>query len=279
LSGISAEHTSASPHWQPGLSVPHVLKSLTPGVFVDCTPSNIRSGEQGLDYTRAALRSGWHVVTANKGPLVVDFRRLSNLARKNGVSLKFSAAAGAALPALDIGLHSLAGAEILSIEGILNGTTNFILTRMEEGVPYEEALREAQTKGIAEPNPELDVDGWDAAVKLLLIANSVLGIDLRLRDMKVRGISRISPGLLLRAKQEGRSLKLIAKIKRSRGFWRATVSPEIIDQSHPLFGVNGTNKGIAFLTDTMGSITVTGGKSDPRGAAAALLKDIIDIWA
>jgi len=273
------QNISHSPLWRPGHTVGSILKTAKPGVFVECTPSNIQTGEPGLGHIRAALKEAWHVVTANKGPLVIDFKGLRDLARRNHLVLKYSAAAAAALPTLDVGLYSLAGAEILSLEGILNGTSNYILTRMGEGTTYKEALREAQLKGIAEHNPALDVEGWDTAVKLLLIANSVLGLDLTLQDIKVEGITQIPSGLLKKAKHEGKTLKLIGRMTQAPGGWKAEVSPKVIDRSHPLFGVSGTNKGITFLTDTMGAVTVTGGKSDPRGAAAALLKDIIHIFS
>ena len=246
VSEIATVPIAANPHWNPGLTAKAVLRTVKPGVFVECTPSNIQTGEPGLGQIRAALKAGWHVVTANKGPLVVDLKGLKELAARSRLSLRFSAATAAALPTLDVGIYSLAGAEIQTIEGILNGTTNYILTRMGEGVGYEGALREAQDKGIAEHNPELDVEGMDTAVKLLLIADSVLGLDLNLRDVKVEGITRISPALLERAKQEGKALKLMGRMTYAAGRWKAEVSPEAIDCSHPLFGVSGTNKGITF---------------------------------
>jgi len=286
-SGISSEsfpdapgrNWASSPLWKPGLTAESVLRTVQPGILVECTPSNIQTGEPGLGHIRTALEAGWHVVTANKGPLVVDFKGLQALARRNHLVLKYSAATAAALPTLDVGRYSLAGAEIRTIEGVLNGTSNYILTRMGEGAEYKAALREAQEKGIAEHNPELDIEGWDTAMKLLLIANSVLGLDLTLKDIKVEGITHIPAGRLKRAKQTGKAVKLIGTIIRVGGDWEAEVSPKTIDRSHPLFGVTGTNKGITFLTDTMGSVTVTGGKSDPRGAASALLKDIIHIFS
>ena len=192
--------------------------------------------------------------------------------------MRFSGATAAALPALDVGLFSLAGTEILSIEGILNGTSNFILTRMGEGVTYEKALEEARAKGIAEHNPALDVEGWDTASKLLLIGNSALGLSLSLVDIKVQGITAIPPALIESSRKEGRTIKLIGKISRRGTDWDAEVTPIAIAPGHPLSGVDGTNKGITFQTDTMGAVTVTGGKSDPRGAAAALLKDIIQTY-
>jgi homoserine dehydrogenase len=268
----------AQADWRPGLTVNDVLEKGAKGVFVECIPSNIRTGEPGLGYIRTALKAGWHVVTAGKGPLLVDFKGLRRLARVKHLSLEFSAASAAALPTVDVGTYSLAGAEVLSIEGILNGTTNYILTKMGEGVSYEDALREAQSRGIAEPDPALDVEGWDTAVKILLIANSVLGLDLTLDDVHVEGILEMRPVRLKRARQQGKALKLIGRIHHKAGRWRAEVGPVSIDRTHPLFGVSGTNKGITFETDTMGFVTLTGGKSDPRGAAAALLKDIIHIY-
>jgi homoserine dehydrogenase len=209
---------------------------------------------------------------------VVDLKGLRDLAGRYHVYLKYSAATAAALPTLDVALYSLAGAQILSVEGILNGTTNFILTRMGEGSSYSEALKEAQEKGIAEHDPRLDVEGWDTAVKLMLIGNSALGLDLTLGDIKVEGITSIAPGQPLRVKHEGNAIKLIGQLIRSGGRWEASVAPRVIARPHPLFAVVGTNKGVSYTTDTMGTLTITGGKSDPRGAAAALLKDIIHIF-
>jgi homoserine dehydrogenase len=275
---LPIELSPAGSRWSPGLAAEAVLKADRPGVFVECTPSNIRTGEPGLGHVRAALKAGWHVVTANKGPLAVDFKGLRSLAYANQRHLKFSAATAAALPTLDVGLYSLAGADVLSIEGILNGTTNYVLTKMGEGISYKQALKGAQDRGIAEPNPALDVEGWDTAVKLLLIGNFVLGLDLTLADIKVEGITGIRPELWRSAREEGKAVKLIGRIARTGTRWEAAVAPELVAAAHPLFGVSGTNKGITFLTDTMGSVTVSGGKSDPRGAAAALLKDIIHIF-
>ncbi len=267
-----------SPDWRQGLELSSVLESLKPGVLVECTPTDIKSGEPGLSYINDALDHGWQVVTANKGPLVVDFSGLCRKAKENQVALKFSGATAAALPTLDVALYSLSGAEISRIEGILNGTTNHILTRMKQGESYHEALKEAQSQGIAEPDPSLDVAGWDTASKILIISNAVLHANFSLDDVRVQGIEKIPAELLNQGREKDRALKLLGRLSKKAGKFQLEVALTIIDNSHPLFGVDGTNKGIVFYTDTMDSITVTGGKSDPRGTGASLLKDIINIY-
>ncbi len=267
-----------SPDWRQDLELSSVLESLKPGVLVECTPTNIKTGEPGLSYMNAALERAWHVVTANKGPLVIDFDGLSRRAQENQVALKFSGATAAALPTLDVALYSLSGSEISRIEGILNGTTNHILTRMMKGGSYHEALEEAQSQGIAEPDPSLDVGGWDTASKILIISNAVLQTNFSMDDVSVQGIEEIPVELLDQGREKGKALKLLGTLSKKDKEFQIEVALTIIDDSHPLFGVDGTNKGIVFYTDTMDSITVTGGKSDPIGTGASLLKDIINIY-
>ena len=269
-----------NPAWKAGLKFPEILAAAEPGCLVECTPSDLKTGEPGLGYMTRALDRRWNVVAASKGALVVAFKKLRWMASRGRLALKFSAATAAALPTLDIGLFSLAGAEIQDIQGILNGTSNYVLTRMEEGKPYREALREAQVRGIAEPDPSLDVGGWDTAAKILLIANAALDLDYGLDDVAVEGLEGTTPRALKKARTEGRVLKLLGTCSRASagGPWRLTVKPQALTAAHPLAGVSGTTKGITFRTDTMGAITVTGGGSSPRATGAALLKDIINIY-
>jgi homoserine dehydrogenase len=266
-----------NPFWKPGRILEEALESHEAGILADCTPSNIETGEPGLLFVHRALDRGWHVVTASKGALVVDYANLRHKAEKNRLSLGLSGATAAALPALDVALYCLAGTEIHRIEGILNGTTNYILTRMIDGADYEKALEEAQRKGIAEPDPSQDLEGWDTAAKILIITNAVFRTEFVLDDVCVEGITHISSGLLQEAKKKSKSLKLVGSFHKDKGIPKLEARLYSLDPSHPLYGVNDTQKGITFLTDTMNSVTVTGGKSDPKGAAAALLKDIINI--
>ena len=261
------------------LSGKEVLSSIPADLLVETTPTNIQDGEPAMTHIRTALTHGRHVVTAAKGPLVLRYKELKELAQKSKVKMMISAATAAALPTLDVGLSCLAGTEVLTAEGILNGTTNYILTRMyEEGTPYKDALAEAQKMGVAEPDPSLDVEGRDTANKILLIANEVFQAGLSLKDIPVEGITRVTPEDIQRAKKEGKVIKLIGKVERKDGNVVASVAPLALTKEHPLASVRGTEKAISYLTDTMDRVTVSGGKSNPLGAAAAILKDIIRIY-
>jgi len=263
--------------WKPKSDLSEVLEKHSPGVLVDCTPSLRNTGEPGLSYLQKAFERGWHGVTANKSPLVYGFPEIKQAAEKYGVRLKISGATAAALPAADMILHSLAGTEIQKIEGILNGTSNYILTRMGEGLHFKNALAEAQAKGIAEPDPAQDIEGWDTAYKILILANVFFQAGLRLEDVFLKGLNdRLEKDPDFNKDREG--YKLLGRCEKEKGSIRIEVKPIRLDKDHPLYSIKGTEKGILFLTDTMGRVVVTGGKSDPTGAAAALLKDIIGIY-
>jgi homoserine dehydrogenase len=266
------------PGWKEDRRLADVIENYAPGVLVECTPTESYTGGAGLDYIRLALDKGWHVVTANKGPLVVDFFGLMERARLKDRCLKISGATAAALPTLDVALYALAGTEIVRMEGILNGTANYILTRIGEGSDYLTALSEAQKKGITETDPAKDVQGWDTAFKVLLLTNAIFDLSFSLQDVKVEGISEIDPGFIRDCREKGEKLKLLGRMEKKEDRFILEVKLLSLDGSHPLYNVDNTEKGITFETDTMSSVTVIGGKSDPQGTAAALLKDIINIY-
>ena len=273
--GGFAGHPGLKADWR-GLDL---VRSAQADVLIETTPTEVRTGEPALSHIREALGRGIHVVSANKGPFIRAYRELTGLAREKNAVLKISAAAAAALPTIDVAETCLAGAEILRVEGVLNGTTNFILTRMRtDGQSYEEALAESQALGIAETDPTLDVEGFDTANKLALITNVCMGADLRPEDVERTGIAGMSLGEVERASAAGKIMRLVGVSKRDEaGRVSARVAPELLSPEHPLAGVEGAEKGITYTSDTMDRVTVVGGKSDPRGAAAALLKDLINI--
>ncbi len=198
--------------WREKPSLDYLLGSISAGVLIEVTSSDLKTGQPGYDHIKKALINGWHVVTANKGPLLLYFHELHELARAKNLKIKFSGATAAALPALDVGKACLAGTRILKIEGILNGTTNYILTRMGEGLSYSDALLEAQQKGIAERNPSYDVEGWDTAVKLVLLAAALFDFKIDLKEIEVTGINHITPEEVALAAKQGKKIKLIGSL-------------------------------------------------------------------
>jgi homoserine dehydrogenase len=262
----------------PGATGEAVIESLEADLVIEATPTNLTTGEPGLRHMCAALRRGMHVVAANKGPLVLRYAELQALAQKHRRQIYMSAATAAALPTLDVGQICLAGAQILGIEGILNGTTNFILTKMqEEDYSYLDALQEAQARGIAETDPTLDVDGFDTANKLILLSNALLGTGYGPDDVTRRGMTHITPQMVMDARRAGKCVKLIGRASLKQGSVHLSVAPEELPLDHPLASVHGAEKAVTYDTDTMGRVTVMGGQSSPTGAAAALLKDIINL--
>ncbi len=260
----------------PGISGTEVISSLKADVLVETTPTNLIDGQPGWNHMLAALERGMDIVSANKGPLVLYYRKILELAKAKGCRVFMSAAAAAALPTLDVGMLCLAGSQIISIEGILTGTTNYILTRMQKDkFTYETALREAQEMGIAETDPSLDVEGWDTRNKLFLISSRIFEKDFDLENIKVKGITHIFPKDIEKASADGKVIKLLGTALLEKGTVTLKVEPQALEKDHPLAAVNYSEKGVSYLTDTMGRVTVIGGKSSPMGAAAALIKDLI----
>lgn len=249
-------------------------------VLVESTVTNLKDGNPGKQYIKQAIEKKMDIVAISKGALVTNWREINEAAKIANVRIRYSGTTAAALPTLDIGQFSLAGCHIEKIEGILNGTTNYILSKMnEEDITFEEALKEAQSKGIAETNPILDVSGSDSACKLLLLTNSLMGTENKLTDIHIKGIEHVTKQQIRNAKEQNKIIKLIASAyKDNEGNVNLNVEPYELHKNHPLANVNGTEKGITFFTDTMGQVTTIGGASNPRGAAAAALKDIINLY-
>jgi homoserine dehydrogenase len=263
---------------RPGWDSARTIAAVEADVLVEATPTNFQDGEPAASLLRLALARGWSAAAASKGALVQHYAELRDLARDSGGHLRFGAATAAALPTVDLARYCLAGASITRVEGILNGTTNFILTMMaDHGVSFAAALQQAQARGIAESDPTLDIDGWDTAGKLVLIANAVWDAGLRLDQVSVRGIRQVTAAEIRHAAGYRRVLKLIGSLWWEGDQLRASVELRSLSAEHPLAHVNGAEKGTVFFTDTMDRVAVLGGVSDPVGAAAALLRDVIHL--
>ena len=255
------------------LSAVEAIDRVEAEVMVEATPSNIETGEPGLTHMLGAMEAGMHVVTSNKGPLAIAFKKLRETAERNGVDFKFEASVGGAMPIINLATSSLSGDRVSAIEGILNGTTNFILTRMlNEGSPLEIVLKEAQELGIAETDPTYDIDGIDTASKLVILANAIMGTDISYRDVKTQGIRRITPEALKLAHKDGYVIKLIGEVKDNH----VEVSPRLIPVSHPL-NVSGTLNVATFETDVAKEITIVGRGAGTIETQSAILSDIIGI--
>jgi homoserine dehydrogenase len=256
-----------------------VLQTAQADLFVDLTPTNLKTGEPGLSLIRHALKEGMNVVTANKGPLVLAYSELTSLARKHEAKLHYSATVTGGLPTLNIGVRDLAPSEITGFEGIVNATTNYILTRMSEGDSFEAALKHAQDVGHAEADPSLDVDGWDAANKLVIIANSVLRHPTKLGDVQIVGIRGITQKKMREANQAGKVIKLVAKGERlAGGDWKLSVKPMHLFAEHPLARVAENMMGVIYHTDINGTIMATIEERDPYPTAAAVLRDMVAVY-
>lgn len=272
-----AEH----PRWgAPSRTALEMVRAQRADLLLEASPANMKDGQPALGCMEAALSAGMHVVSANKAPLVLAFPRLVELARTNGVQFRFDATVAGGLPAVNLGQRDLAAAQIHRLEGVLNLTTNYILTRMaEDGLSYEQALADAQGAGHAETDPTLDVEGWDATNKLIILANSVLGFPATLSDVDVTGITGLGVDALQGAMAEGKRIKLVATAEADGGGYRLSVRPQRLAASHPLAQLGPKQMGIVYHTDIYGSISATIVEDTPIPTAAAVLRDVIAIYS
>ena len=251
----------------------HLISNSEAEVVVETTPTNFKDGEPGLSNIRTALANGKHVVTANKGPLALAMPALLELADHRRRQLRFSGTVGGGTPFLDFAAKCMPGERIIRIRGILNGTTNYILTRMENAsLTFEKALGEAQKKGYAEKTPTNDIEGFDTAAKIVIIANWVLKKKYSLRDLEITGITKVTPLKLNRAKASGAKIKLVGRIEESS----ASVSPEQVPTDDPTC-VPDTLNALTFSTEHAGDITLIGPGAGGERTASAIVRDLVSI--
>lgn len=246
-------------------------------IVVEVTYTDIETGEPATTHIRTALESGKHVVTSNKGPVALAGRELVGLAARKGVSFRYEGTVLSGTPALNLAHQTLAGVQINQVRGILNGTTNYILSEMEKGKGYQETLRVAQKLGYAEAKPDADVEGWDALAKILIIANLLMGGDLKVADVSRQGITGISLQDVEEARQKGQRWKLIAHAWREAGTVKAKVSPERVPMDDFLAGVGGVTNALTFDTDLLGRVTIVGPGAGKLETGFSLLVDMLAI--
>jgi homoserine dehydrogenase len=251
------------------------VRALEADILLESIPVNYHTGQPALGCLEAALAHGLHVVSANKGPVVHGYRHLTDLARRHGVRYLFESAVMDGAPIFSLWREALPAAVLSSFRGILNSTTNLILTRMESGETYDQALNYAQSIGIAETDPSGDVLGWDAAVKVAALATVLMDTPLTPDRVARRGIDGLSQDDILTAARDGRRWKLVCTVERTVAGLMARVQPELVAPSDPLYTVMGTSSAITFTTDVLPSLTITEGDPGPVTTAFGMLSDLV----
>lgn len=261
-----------------GMDSMTTIKDTNADTIVEVTYTDVKTGEPALTHIKAALNAGKNVVSTNKGPVVKQVMELLDLAKKNNVHYGFEGVVLAGTPVLNLVQYTLAGNKITGFKGILNGTTNYILTRMEEGMSYDDALKKAQELGYAEADPTGDVEGLDALGKVVILSNVVLGKNISWEDVKRKGITEISLEDVKKAKSEGKRWKLIGSADiKSDGSVDAKVWPKKLPLNDPLAGVCEAINALTFYTDELGLVTIVGPGAGRRETGFSLLIDLLNI--
>ena len=240
-------------------------------VLVESLPTNLKDGQPALGLLTAALQAGIHVVTVDKGPLVHGFDLLRQAAQSGGARLGFTGTTGVSLPG------DLKGESVIEIRGVLNGTTNYILTEMQQrGASFAEALRQAQAEGVAEPDPSLDVDGWDTAVKTLILAQALMNADTRLDEVTRIGISEETDELIRIGRDSHRVVRLVGRARIYRGRVRVSVAPKLVANDSPFYAVDGTSKLARFRTASQREV-IAAARSGRDAIAQTIVDDICGV--
>lgn len=253
------------------------LAATEADVLVEVTASPADDGEPGITHIRDALRRGIPVVTSNKWPVALNAVELAALARENGVPFRAEATVMSGTPVLSTLVDGLAGTTPTSVRGILNATANFILTRMEQGASYEDALTEAQHLGLAERDPTADVEGYDAVAKAMILAGLVFGIQLRPEDVVRSGISSVDRTQIDAANAAGARIKQLVTLERDAAGLTARVEPALVPNEDRLADVSGVGNAVVCRAEPVGEVMVTGPGAGPELAGQGVLSDLIAV--
>lgn len=246
-------------------------------ILIELAYTDLKTGEPALSHVKQALNNGMHVSMTNKGPVALAFPELREIAKKNNVQIGIEGTVMSGTPSLALGNEMLLAAGITKIQGILNGTTNYILGEMEAGLDYQVALTQAQELGYAEADPTGDVDGHDAAAKVVILGNLFMDLALTLSDVDCTGISQISTKDVAKAAAQNTHWKLIGTVAKKDTGFIASVKPEMVTKDHPLASISGATNAITYSTELLGDITLIGPGAGRLETGYAVIEDILSI--
>lgn len=259
-----------------------VIQDSTADMMFENSPVDYETGQPAIDHVRAALNAGMHVSTANKGTVVHAYQELTALAKSKNKGFMFESTVLGGTPVFSTFREALPAADLLSFKGIINGTTNIVLSRMEEGESFDAAVKYCQSVGIAERDPSGDVDGWDASIKVAALATVLMDAPLKPQQVERTGIRGITSEMIAEAKLEGKRYKLVASAERVGQTIKARVAPELVGPSSPLYGIMGSSTGLTFRTDVLPDYSITvsereGMKGGPVETAYGLFADFVNV--
>ena len=243
-------------------------------VLFEATSLNVQTGQPAVDHIRAALEHGAHAITANKGPIVHAYRELRDLAAKQGKRFLFESTVMDGVPIFSL-FDQLPAIHLQGFHGILNSTTNVILSEMEQGLTFDDALKKAQTLGIAETDATHDIDGWDAAVKTAALITVLMNVPVRLEEIAREGIRDLTPQALRNARRDGWPFKLLCRAQRVGDRVKASVAPEKVLATSPMAKISGTSSYIHFETDIFPGLAITEENPGLYATAYGLLADFV----
>lgn len=276
LKAALAGQFPAGPAWEQS-DIRDWLRAAQADVLFENTSLNPQTGQPAIDYLKAGLEHGAHVVTANKGPVVHAYHELQALARARGKRFLHEAAVMGGAPVFSLFREALPAANLKRFRGILNSTTNLILTEMERGLSFDAAVKKAQDLGIAETDPSADVDGWDAAVKVAALATVLMDVPVKPQDVNPTGIRALSGEQVRAARAAGRPFKLVCQAEKVNGAVSASVQPQQVEADDPLANINGASSILIFELDTLHGLALSEINPDAVTTAYGPLADFITI--
>jgi homoserine dehydrogenase len=280
IDSLSTLRLGSGQAFQVGNSL-EVIQHSQANVMFENSPVNTQTGQPAIDHIRTALELGMHAITANKGPVVHGYRELTALAKSKGKTFGFESTVLGGSPLFSVFRETFPLAELSSFKGILNATTNIILSRMENGESYQDAVKYCQSVGVAETDPSNDVDGWDAAIKVAALITVLMDTPFTPQQVNPIGIRGITSDMISQARLEGKRYKLVCSVEKAGDKINARVAPELVDASSPLYGIMNSSTGVSFRTDVLPDYSITvsereGMSGGPIETAYGLFADFVN---